>query len=115
MSSRTRSRSPTSIGSNQSSRRWVALSALRLQGRRVRAIAGHSVVSTGGQTPGLLGFQHPETTPPSIPTTPRTAPCSSQPPSVLLCLCRTYREHYSLALHPSERADVLYLPRRRPM
>jgi hypothetical protein len=32
------------------------------------------VVSTGAQTPGLLGFQHPETTPPSIPTTPRTAP-----------------------------------------
>src|ERR1700720_467804 len=47
---------------------------LRLQGCRVRAIAGHGVVSTGAQTPGLLGFQHPETTPPSIPTTPRTAP-----------------------------------------
>src|SRR5467141_4491791 len=46
----------------------------RLQGRRVRAIAGHGVVSTGAQTPGLLGFQNPETTPPSIPTTPRTAP-----------------------------------------
>src|ERR1700745_385299 len=49
---------------------------LRLQGCRVRAIAGHGVVSTGAQTPGLLGFQHPETTPPSIPTTPRTAPTS---------------------------------------
>src|SRR6476661_101650 len=49
---------------------------LRLQGCRVRAIAGHGVVSTGAQTPGLLGFQHPETTPPSIPTTPRTAPGS---------------------------------------
>src|ERR1700737_284266 len=47
---------------------------LRLQGCRVRAIAGHGVVSTGAQTPGLLGFQHPETTPPSIPTTSRTAP-----------------------------------------
>src|SRR5438445_12111939 len=47
---------------------------LRLQGCRVRAIAGHGVVSTGAQTPGLLGFQNPETTPPSIPTTPRTAP-----------------------------------------
>src|SRR6267142_175325 len=47
---------------------------LRLQRRRVRAIAGHGVVSTGAQTPGLLGFQNPETTPPSIPTTPRTAP-----------------------------------------
>src|ERR1700686_1229918 len=50
--------------------------SLRLQGCRVRAIAGHGVVSTGAQTPGLLGFQHPETTPPSIPTTPRTAPMS---------------------------------------
>src|SRR5580693_5909063 len=49
---------------------------LRLQGCRVRAIAGHRVVSTGAQTPGLLWFQHPETTPPSIPTTPRTAPPS---------------------------------------
>src|ERR1700738_2658709 len=48
---------------------------LRLQGCRVRAIAGHGVVSTGAQTPELLGFQHPETTPPSIPTPPRTAPC----------------------------------------
>src|ERR1700730_13105367 len=47
---------------------------LRLQGCRVRAIAGHGVVSTGALTPGLLGFQNPETTPPSIPTTPRTAP-----------------------------------------
>src|ERR1700674_1025838 len=47
---------------------------LRLQGYRVRPIAGDGVVSTGAQTPGLLGFQHPETTPPSIPTTPRTAP-----------------------------------------
>src|ERR1700680_1098380 len=53
---------------------------LRLQGCRVRATAGHGVVSTGAQTPGLLGFQHPETTPPSIPTTPRTAPhqCPSE-------------------------------------
>src|SRR6202035_3167366 len=54
---------------------------LRLQGCRVRAIAGHGVVSTGAQTPGLLGIQHPETTPPSIPTTPRTAP-SRLPSSV---------------------------------
>src|ERR1700732_1570156 len=50
---------------------------LRLQGCRVRAIAGHGVVSTGALTPGLLGFQNPETTPPSIPTTPRTAPNAS--------------------------------------
>src|SRR5258708_229756 len=49
----------------------------RLQGCRVRAIAGHGVVSTGALTPGLLGFQNPETTLPSIPTTPRTAPTPS--------------------------------------
>src|ERR1700738_1395204 len=52
---------------------------LRLQGCRVRAIAGHGVVSTGAQTPGLLGVQHPETTPPSIPTPPRTAPTGPWP------------------------------------
>jgi hypothetical protein len=46
----------------------------RLPGRRIRAIVNHGVVSTGAQTPGLLGFQHPETTPSSIPTTLRTAP-----------------------------------------
>src|ERR1700730_9608335 len=51
---------------------------LRLQRSRVRAIAGHGVVSTGAQTPGLLGFQNPETTPPSIPTTPRTAPAGDR-------------------------------------
>src|SRR5271155_1257707 len=34
----------------------------------------HGVVSTGAPTPELLGFQHPETTPSSIPTTSRTAP-----------------------------------------
>jgi len=51
---------------------------LRLQGCRVRAIAGHGVVSAGAQTPELLGFQNPETTPPSIPTTPRTAPGVTQ-------------------------------------
>src|ERR1700730_3597759 len=51
---------------------------LRLQGCRVRAIAGHGVVSTGALTPGLLRFQNPETTTPSIPTTPRTAPVIKQ-------------------------------------
>src|ERR1700738_1926616 len=55
---------------------------LRLQGCRVRAIAGHGVVSTGALTPGLLGFQNPETTPPSIPTTPRTAPVAGD---IVLC------------------------------
>src|SRR5258708_30387381 len=46
----------------------------RTQNRRRRAIVDHGVVSTGAPTPGLFGFQHSETTPPSIPTTPRTAP-----------------------------------------
>src|SRR6202048_2469128 len=60
---------------------------LRLQGCRVRAIAGHGVVSTGALTPGLLGFQNPETTPPSIPTTPRTAPFAELALDLeLLCL-----------------------------
>src|SRR5258708_32982077 len=31
----------------------------RLEGRRVRAIVGHGVVSTGAKTPALLGFQSP--------------------------------------------------------
>jgi hypothetical protein len=48
----------------------------RLQDRRRRAIGGHGVVSTGAPTPGLFGFQRPETTPSSIPTIPRTAPQS---------------------------------------
>src|SRR6266850_8359216 len=54
----------------------------RLQGCRVRAIAGHGVVSTGALTPGLLGFQNPQTTLPSIPTTPRTAPGNKPPPTL---------------------------------
>jgi hypothetical protein len=41
------------------------------------------VVSAGAQTPELLGFQNPETTPPSIPTTPRTAPTTSGMPQCL--------------------------------
>src|ERR1700730_17146779 len=65
---------------------------LRLQGCRVRAIAGHGVVSTGALTPGLLGFQNPETTPPSIPTTPRTAP------EIFLAGSIHYPEHW---LNPS--------------
>src|SRR5467141_387061 len=54
----------------------------RLQGCRVRAIAGHGVVSPPALTPGLLGFQNPETTLPSIPTTPRTAPVRSPHPDI---------------------------------
>jgi hypothetical protein len=35
----------------------------------------HGVVSTRrAKRPDLFGFQHPETTPLAIPTTPRTAP-----------------------------------------
>src|SRR5215510_8871512 len=44
------------------------------QGRRLGAIVAHGVVSTGARAPGSFGFQHPETTPPSIPTKLRTAP-----------------------------------------
>ena len=36
----------------------------QLQSRRLRAIVAHGAVSTGAQTPGSFGFQHPETTPP---------------------------------------------------
>src|ERR1700731_2687015 len=75
---------------------------LRLQGCRVRAIAGHGVVSTGAQTPGLLGFQHPETTPPSIPTTPRTAPVGHQ----LLAIPQKVRLSASRTAHYSERASL---------
>src|SRR6516162_9087837 len=46
----------------------------QLRYRRLGAIIGHGVVSTGARTRDRLGFNHPETTPPSIPTKPRTAP-----------------------------------------
>src|SRR6516164_780630 len=46
----------------------------QLQGQRLRAIAGDGVVSTRRANAGIVWFHHPETTPPSIPTTPRTAP-----------------------------------------
>src|SRR6266481_4636620 len=74
MSSRTRSRRPVSIGSNQSSRRWTAVSA-----SDCRASDFMLLLVMAWSPPALkrrlyLGFNHPETTPPSIPTTPRTAP-----------------------------------------
>src|ERR1700736_3874278 len=74
MSSRTRSRRPVSIGSNQSSRRWPAVSA-----SDCRASDFMLLLVMAWSPPALkrrlcLGFNHPEATPPSIPTTPRTAP-----------------------------------------
>src|ERR1700730_747984 len=74
MSSRTRSRRPVSIESNQSSRRWPAVSACDC-----RACDFILLLVMAWSPPALkrrlcLGFNHPETKPPSIPTTPRTAP-----------------------------------------
>jgi hypothetical protein len=43
---------------------------LLMQNRRLRGIVDHGLVCTNA---GSFGFQHPETTPPSIPTKPRTA------------------------------------------
>ena len=57
--------------------------SFRLREPRLRAIIGHGVVSTGARTPDRLGFNHLETTPPSIPTKPRTAPWNSSVPSCL--------------------------------
>ena len=58
MNSRTRSRKPASIGSNQSLRRDRRV-GFRLPDRRLRAIIAHGVVSTGARTPGSFGFQSP--------------------------------------------------------
>src|SRR6266404_2326480 len=74
MNSRTRSRRPTSIGSNQSSRRWIAVSACDCRADEFVLLLLMAWSPPALKTPALFGFQHPETTPPSIPTTPRTAP-----------------------------------------
>src|SRR5712691_10361976 len=69
----TRSRKPAAIGSNQSSRRDIAISA-----SDCRDAAFVLLPVTAWSPPAderrHLGFNHPETTPPSIPTKPRTAP-----------------------------------------
>src|SRR5437868_11458488 len=74
MSSRTRSRRPASIGSNQSSRRWTAVPAsdCRATDFVLLLLMAWSPPARKGRH--RLGFNHPETTPPAIPTTPRTAP-----------------------------------------
>src|SRR5580704_10147188 len=74
MNSRTRSRRPTSIGSNQSSRRWIAVSACDCRADEFVLLLVMAWSPPALKTPALFGFQHPETTPPLIPTTPRTAP-----------------------------------------
>ncbi len=75
MNSCTRSRRPASIGSNQSSSRWPAVSASDCK-------AGEFVLLWSWRglhrrsNAGIVWVQHPETTPSSIPTTFRTAPRS---------------------------------------
>jgi hypothetical protein len=103
MKARTRSRKPASIGSNHSSRRPTAISASEPR-------TGNFVLlyywSWRGlhrcATPGSFGFQLPETTPPSIPTTLRTAPQRSstdlrfRPACTDLTLGRECHAHGSL-------------------
>src|SRR6516162_1559445 len=73
MKSRTRSRKPASIGSNHSSRRPTAISPSEPRtGNFVLLLV--MAWSPPAHNAGSFGFQHPETTPPSIPTTLRTAP-----------------------------------------
>src|SRR6516165_4856556 len=74
MNSRTRSRSPASIGSNQSSRTWIAVSAPHCRATDFVLLLVMAWSPPARERRLCLGFNHPETTPPSIPTTPRTAP-----------------------------------------
>src|SRR6516162_9382660 len=74
MNSRTRSRRPASIGSNQSSRTWITVSASDCRAKDFVLLLVMAWSPPDARTSGSFGFQHPETTPPSIPTTPRTAP-----------------------------------------
>src|SRR5229473_1994794 len=74
MSSRTRSRRPASIGSNQSSRRWTAVPASDCRARDFVLLLLMAWSPPARKRRHRLGFNHPETTPPAIPTTPRTAP-----------------------------------------
>src|SRR6267142_7109419 len=74
MSSRTRSRRPASIGSNQSSRRWAAVSAADCRATDFVLLLVMAWSPPARKRRHRLGFNHPETTPPAIPTTPRTAP-----------------------------------------
>src|SRR6202048_4441351 len=74
MNSRTRPRRPASIGSNQSSRRQTAVSASNCRVSDFVLLLVMAWAPPDARTPGSFGFQHPETTPTSIPTTLRTAP-----------------------------------------
>src|SRR5260221_13693976 len=74
MSSRTRSRRPASIGSNQSSRRWAAVSAADCRATDFVLLLVMAWSPPARKRRHRLGFNHPETPPPAIPTTPRTAP-----------------------------------------
>src|SRR5580693_8772321 len=74
MSSRTRSRRPASIGSNQSSRSGIAVLASDCAARDFVLLLVMAWSPPARQRRHCLGFNHPETTPPSIPTTRRTAP-----------------------------------------
>src|SRR6516164_10156528 len=77
MKSRTRSRKPASIGSNHSSRRPTAISPSEPRtGNFVLLLV--MAWSPPAHNAGSFGFQHPETTPPSIPTTLRTAPVDAK-------------------------------------
>src|SRR5260370_38346485 len=70
---RTRSRKPASIGSNHSSRRPTPISAFEPRTANFVLLLVMAW-SPPANNAGSFGFQHPETTPPLIPTTLRTAP-----------------------------------------
>src|SRR6516225_5185938 len=74
MNSRTRSRRPASIGSNQSSRTWITVPASDCRAKDFVLLLVMAWSPPDARTSGSFEFQHPETTPPSIPTTPRTSP-----------------------------------------
>src|SRR5207302_6380577 len=71
---RRKSRRPASIGSNQSSRRWTAVPASDCRATDFVLLLLMAWSPPARKRRHRLGFNHPETTPPAIPTTPRTAP-----------------------------------------
>src|SRR5580693_7111442 len=81
MNSRTRSRKPASIGSNQSSRRCTAVAACDCKAGAFVLLLIMAWSPPAHQRRHCLGFNHPETTPPSIPTTLRTAPAFTPDPN----------------------------------
>src|SRR5467141_827635 len=94
MSSRTRSRRAASIGSNQSSRRWAAVSAADCRATDFVLLLVMAWSPPARKRRHRLGFNHPETTPPAIPTTPRTAPLRYVEMHILLADRR-----YEMPLH----------------